>query len=156
MLCAVTSFVTCAHDPTCSYTQRPPVMELELSTGLIKLAFCLVLSLLFLHVPWKKCKMKLVQTLALCEHFLSAISTNCSPEVLLVGSAVWSTGWFFFLFFFFPCLTLEAHTLLCNTIDWNKHGKGDEHSRVHFVLSAYLICKYHMPTPSPHPSFMWV
>lgn len=99
-------------------------------------------------------EMQMRQILPLFELFFSAMSIRCSPEVLVVHSAVWR-HWVFCCFFL--CLTLETHSLLCNTTDGNKLGKGDERSRVHFVLSAYLICKYHMPTARAlHLSFMQV
>lgn len=126
-----------------------PVMKLELSTGLIKLAFCFVLSLLFLHVPWKKCKMKLVQTLALFEQFFSAISNNCSPEVLVVGSAVWK-HW---VFFFSSCAWHLKHTpSFATPLTETNTEKGM--STAEYTLCLVLIWYANITCPPPPPTLL--
>lgn len=159
MLCAVTSFVTCAHDPTSSYTQKPASDEAGVVDRANQACFLFCFVFVVPACPLKEMQNEISPNVSplwtiFSRPFLPTAHLKCWLSVQRFGSNRLEARVFFCFFFFFPCLTLKAHTLLCNTIDWNKHGKGDEHSRVHFVLSAYLICKYHMPTTTnPPPLF---
>lgn len=156
MLCAVTSFVTCAHDPTSSYTQKPASDE----AGVVDWAnqACFLFCFVFV-VP--ACPLKEMQN-------------EISPDISAVWTIflghfyqllTWSVGcWFSGLealsVFFFSSSSRAWHLKhtpsFATPLTETNTEKGMSTAEYTLCLVLIWYANITCPPPPPHPSFMWV
>lgn len=158
MLCAVTSFVTCAHDPTSSYTQKPASDEVGVVDRANQACFLFCFVFVVPACPLKEMQNEISPNISplwttFSRPFLPTAHLKCWLSVQRFGS----TGCFFVFFSSSRAWHLKHTPSFATPLTETNTEKGM--STAEYTLCLVLIWYANItcpPPPPPHPSFMWV